>query len=158
MRPEPLEIYLNDHLAGATAGQLMSRHLADHHRSSSHGGALHRVAEEIAEDRQTLLEMMDTLGVPAHRHKVYAGRLGEKARLLKFNGRLTRRSGLSDVLELETLRLGIEGKSLLWQTLLSLAPDEGLDEARLRGLLDRARQQISTVENVRREGAVAVLH
>ncbi|MEU6218691.1 hypothetical protein ABZ845_14400 [Streptomyces sp. NPDC047022] len=157
MRPEALKVYLNDHLAGATAGQHMSRHLAERHGSSTHSGELRRVADEIAEDRQTLLEVMGALGVPARRYKVLAGRLGEKARLIKLNGRLTRRSGLSDVLELETLRLGIEGKSLLWQTLLSLTPEKGLDQARLRDLQDRARRQISTVEAVRREEAVGAL-
>ncbi|KUJ38005.1 hypothetical protein AB0N87_09920 [Streptomyces sp. NPDC093228] len=156
MGPEALEIYLNDHLAGATAGQFMSRHLAEHHRSSSHGGALRHVADEIAEDRRYLLEMMDALGVPAHRYKVYAARLGQMACQLKLNGRVTRRSGLSSVLELETLRLGIEGKSLLWQTLLSLPSAKGLDRARLQDLLDRARHQIDTVEGMRREGAVTV--
>ena len=88
---------------------------------------------------------------------MYAGRLVEKARLFKLNGRVTRRSGLSSVLELETLRLGIEGKSLLWQTLLSLPPAKGLDRARLQDLLDRARHQIDTVEGMRREGAVPVV-
>ena len=53
MGPEALEIYLNDHLAGATAGQFMSRHLAEHPRASSHGGALRRVADEIAVYRRT---------------------------------------------------------------------------------------------------------
>ncbi|MCX4404147.1 hypothetical protein OG840_21095 [Streptomyces sp. NBC_01764] len=157
MRPEALKIYLNDHLAGATAGQHLSRHLAEHHRASPYGGELRHVADEIEEDREALLEVMDTLGVPALRYKVFAGRLGEKARLLKFNGRVTRRSGMSEVLELETLRLGIEGKSLLWQTLLSLTPDKGLDRARLRDLQDRARRQIGTVEDVRREEAVGAL-
>ncbi|MEU8585774.1 hypothetical protein AB0C59_01990 [Streptomyces sp. NPDC048664] len=157
MSPGALKIYLNDHLAGATAGQRLSRHLAEHHRASPHGGELRKVADEIAEDRRALLEVMDSLGIPAHRYKVAAGLLAEKARLLKFNGHLNRRSGLSEVLELEALRLGIEGKSLLWQTLLSLAPDSGLDEERLRDLRDRARRQIGTVDAVRRQEAVGVL-
>ncbi|MGW3247752.1 hypothetical protein [Streptomyces sp. NPDC001070] len=157
MSQEALGIYMNDHLAGSTTGQLISRHLADHHRSSPHGGELARVADEIAEDRQTLLDLMAALDVPARRHKVYAGWLAEKARLVKLNGRVTRRSGLSTVIELEMLRLGIEGKSLLWQTLLSLPPSKELDEARLQNLLARAREQIDTVETVRREAASAGL-
>ncbi|MEU4096334.1 hypothetical protein [Streptomyces sp. NPDC026673] len=157
MSREALEIYLNDHLAGSTTGRLISRHIAEHHRSSSHGGELRRVADEIAEDRQALLDLMAALDVPTRRHKIYAGWLAEKARLLKLNGRVVRRSGLSTVIELEALRLGIEGKSLLWQSLLSLTPREELDEARLRNLLDRAREQIDTVETVRREAVGAGL-
>ncbi|WP_405764940.1 hypothetical protein OG539_06295 [Actinacidiphila glaucinigra] len=157
MSQQALEIYMNDHLAGSTTGQLISRHLADRHRSSLHGDELRRVADEIEEDRQSLLDLMATLDVPARRHKVYAGWLAEKARLLKLNGRVTRRSGLSTVIELEALRLGIEGKSLLWQSLLSLTPKKDLDEDRLHTLLDRAREQIDTVETVRREAVGAGL-
>lgn len=157
MSQQALEIYMNDHLAGSTTGQLISRHLADRHRSSSHGDELRRVADEIEEDRQSLLDLMATLDVPARRRKVYAGWLAEKARLLKLNGRVTRRSGLSTVIELEALRLGIEGKSLLWQSLLSLTPKKDLDEDRLHTLLDRAREQIDTVETVRREAVGAGL-
>lgn len=155
MRRDVLGIYLNDHLAGSTAGRNLARHLAEHHRSSPYGGELSRVADEITEDRQALLGLMDDLGVPAHRHKVYAGWAAEKGRLLKLNGRVTRRSGLSTVIELETLRLGIEGKTLLWRTLLSLTPHRALDEAQLKGLLERAREQADTVEVVRRHAAVA---
>ncbi|MET8450915.1 hypothetical protein [Streptomyces sp. NPDC005209] len=157
MRREALGIYLNDHLAGATAGRLIAHRLAEHHRSSPYGGELHRLAVEIAEDRQTLLDLMDALAVPARRYKVFAGWLGEKGRLLKLNGRATRRSGLSTVIELEMLRLGIEGKSLLWKTLLALTPARELDETLLKELLDRARDQIDTVETVRTGAAVAAL-
>ncbi|MFE0510697.1 hypothetical protein [Streptomyces sp. NPDC058964] len=155
MYRKTLEIYLNDHLAGATTGQHVSRHLAERHRHSPYGGELRRVADEIAEDRQTLLRLLDALGVPEHRHKVYAGRLAEKARLFKLNGRLMRRSALSSVVELEALRLGIEGKTLLWQTLLQLARTRELDETQLKRLLDRARRQAETVDSVRRSAAVA---
>ncbi|MGW3147793.1 MULTISPECIES: hypothetical protein [Streptomyces] len=158
MNRETLGIYLNDHLAGATTGQLMSRHLAEHHRFSPYGDQLQHVADEIAEDRQTLLAFLEALGIPARRHKVYAGWLAEKARLLKFNGRVMRRSGLSTVIELETLRLGIEGKILLWQTLLELAPTKELDDAQLRALLERARRQSETVGSVRRRAAVGAFH
>jgi hypothetical protein len=53
--------------------------------------------------------------------------------------------------------VGIEGKSLLGQTLLSLPPSKELDEAQLQNLLARAREQIDTVETVRREAASAGL-
>lgn len=152
-----LGIYLNDHLAGSTTGKLLSHHLAEHHRSSPYGAELRRVADEIAEDRLALLDLMRELGVPVRRHKVCAGRLAHKARLLKLNGGLARRSGLSTLIELEMLRLGIEGKSLLWRTLLELsATTADLDENRLRTLDDRARDQLDTVESLRRRTAALV--
>lgn len=54
------------------------------------------------------------------------------------------------------LRLGIEGESLLWQTLQALTPAKELDEALLKGLLDGAREQIEGVEAVRRHTAAAI--
>jgi hypothetical protein len=158
MRPDPdvLGIYLNDHLAGATTGTLLSQHLAEEMRSTPHGSDLRRVADEIAEDRQHLLEVMSLLGVPARRHKFYAGWLAEKLCLLKLNGRIVRRSHLSTLIELETLRLGIEGKSLLWQTLLGLTPARGLDETRLKDLVRRAVDQAEAVETTRRGTVGAV--
>ncbi|HEY5356166.1 MAG TPA: hypothetical protein VIJ82_00465 [Streptosporangiaceae bacterium] len=54
---------------------------------------------------------MHLLGIPVRTYKVYAGWLAEKAGRLKFNGRLRARSPLSNLVELELLRLGVEGKA-----------------------------------------------
>ncbi|GAB2596505.1 hypothetical protein GCM10027168_31670 [Streptomyces capparidis] len=156
--PRALGIYLNDHLAGATAGLELCRRAAQNHRGTAHGDALHDLATEIAQDRLSLLRVMETLGVPVRRYKVYGGWMAEKAARLKPNGRVLRRSGLSSVIELELLRLGIEGKAQLWRALLSsAAEDERLDEDRLRELLERAEQQARTAGRLHDEAAAAVL-
>ncbi|MCM2579919.1 hypothetical protein [Streptomyces meridianus] len=145
-----LAIYLNDHLAGATAGTQLAGRIARVHARSPYGAEFARLAVEIAADRQALLEIMTSLGVPARQYKILAGRIGERAGMLKSNGRLVRRSGLSTVIELEGLRLGIEGKSLLWKTLLTAHPeDPRLDRLRLEDLLHAARRQIEIVEELR---------
>lgn len=156
MRRDRLGIYLNDHLAGATFGTRLARRIAHQHRHSARHGDLEHLAGEVAEDRRTLLELMAALGVPARRYKVYGGWAAEELGRLKPNGRLYRRSGLSTFIELETLRLGVEGKSLVWLTLLTVAGEgDRLSEPRLRGLLDRARKQIDMLESLRREEAEA---
>jgi len=159
MRVEKLGIYLNDHLAGATFGVGLARRIADQHRHAVPGAELDHVAREIAQDRQTLLDIMDSLGVPARRYKIGAGWAAERLGRLKPNGVLYRRSGLSTVIELETMRLGVEGKTLVWQSLLVVAEEgEGrLDEAQLRSLLSRARDQIDTLERLRLGAVTAVL-
>ncbi|MBL1109784.1 hypothetical protein JK361_35330 [Streptomyces sp. 5-8] len=145
-----LSIYLNDHLAGATAGTQRAGHLARVARGSALGRALGPVATEIAQDRMTLVGIMRDLGVPVHRHKVCAGWVAEKLARLKGNGRLVQRSPLSTVLELEALRLGVEGKAAGWQTLRRLTGEnERLDPALLDRLLERARKQQDTVEEWR---------
>jgi hypothetical protein len=157
MHRDKLGIYLNDHLAGATFGIGLARRIAHQHRHSARRDDLERIAEEIAEDRQALLELMEALGVTARRYKIYGGWAAERLGRLKPNGQLYRRSGLSTFIELETLRLGVEGKTLIWRTLLAVAAKEDrLVESRLRVLLDRAREQVDLLETLRLKAAEAV--
>ncbi|ASQ92753.1 hypothetical protein [Streptomyces sp. 11-1-2] len=147
--PRMLGIYLNDHLAGATAGVELARRTAREHRRSPFGGELEDLAVQIMEDRAALLSVMADLGVPVRRYKIYGGWLGEKAGRLKPNGNLRRRSGLSTVVELESLRIGVEGKALLWQSLLAVTgQDARLDPDRLTELLNRARRQRAVLESL----------
>ena len=106
-----LGIYLNDHLAGATAGTELAHRTARSHRDGKNGGTLRRLAAEIAQDRAALLDIMTALGIKVRRCKVSAAWVGEKAGRLKFNGRLLTRSPLSNLEEPEMLRLGVEGKA-----------------------------------------------
>jgi hypothetical protein len=156
MQGDKLGIYLNDHLAGATFGVGLARRMTHQHRHSVRGTDLARIAEEVAQDRETLLEIMDSLGVPARRYKICGGWAAERLGRMKPNGVLYRRSGLSTFIELETLRLGVEGKTLIWRTLLVVATEAHLDESRLRSLLDRAREQIDTLEALRLTAAAAI--
>jgi hypothetical protein len=145
-----LGIYLNDHLAGATAGSELAARVAGENRDGPGGQVLRRLAAEIAEDRATLLDMMATLGVPVRLYKVWLGWLGEKAGRLKPNGRLLGQSPLSRVIGLEMLRLGIEGKAALWHALRDRARiDSRIHAERLDDLIDRARRQSATVKEFR---------
>src|SRR4051794_26454981 len=133
-RSEPalLGIYLNDHLAGATGGMELARRAAGGHKDMPAGKQLAELADEIAEDREALKEIMTRLGVPVRQYKVAAAWAAERAGRLKLNGHLFDRSPLSSLVELEALRLGVEGKASLWRTLRSIADhDARLDAARL---------------------------
>jgi hypothetical protein len=149
-----LGIYLNDHLAGATGGVELIKRLAGSDDEWS-GGALGRLAGEIAEDRETLLALMAALEIPVRQYKVWAGWAAEKAARLKLNGHLLTRSPLSRLVELEAMRLGVEGKAAGWRTLLTRsAVDDRLDSGRLDGLLLRATEQSETLEHLRVRAAV----
>ena len=153
-RSSPLAIYLNDHLGGATAGLELARRAARTHRGLPAGEPLARVAVEIAEDREALLRLMRALGVPVQRYKVVAGWVTEKAGRLKPNGRLLRRSPLSSLIELESLRIGIEGKAAGWRALRTITDREPrLDAALLDRLVARAHEQADTVEDLRLRAA-----
>jgi len=93
---------------------------------------------------------MASLGVTVRLYKVGAVWVGEKAGRLKFNGRLFSRSPLSDLEELELLRLGAEGKAAGWRTLRTLADtDTRLDAGRLDELICRASSQAGELEELR---------
>ncbi len=152
-----LGVYLNDHLAGATGGVQLARRLAAAHRGSPMGGTLARHASEIAEDRGALLDMMAKLGVPTRHYKIWGAWVAERLARLKLNGHLRGRSPLSSLIELETLRLGVEGKAAGWRTLRDLGERDGrFDVQRLDLLLDRAHEQIETLEDLRVQTAGGV--
>ena len=153
-----LGIYLNDHLAGATAGSELAHRMAGSHPGREEAAPLSRLAGEIAQDRSALLDLMAALGVTVQIYKVGAAWLGEKAGRLKFNGRLLTRSPLSDLEELELLRLGVEGKAAGWRTLRTLAgTDPRLDAGRLDELISRARSQADRLEELRVRAANRVV-
>lgn len=161
--PRLLGIYLNDHLAGATGGLALSRRLAAAERDGLAGGgddgtALDRIAAEIEQDREDLLDIMSALEVPVSRYKTLAAWLAEKVGRLKFNGRVRRRSPLSGLLELEALWLGVHGKIAGWVVLRALAAhDDRLDSRRLDELITRARHQATTLEELRSRAAAEIL-
>ena len=77
--PNALGIYLNDHLAGATAGTELARRAAGSTQDREEHAALRDFAAEVAQDRAALLDTMAALGIPVRTYKVCAAWIGEKA-------------------------------------------------------------------------------
>ena len=149
-----LGIYLNDHLTGSTVGRELARRAAASNRHSSHGPFLDALAQEIDEDRDSLIRIMEALGVHVDPVKVAAGWAVEKVARLKFNGRLSGYSPLSRVLELEGLALGVRGKLAGWRTLQQLRPRmAALEPFDLDTLEQRAERQLEQLEAHRLEAA-----
>src|SRR5437660_8222168 len=67
-----LTTYLNDHLAGATAGRELAKRSASSNRGSSYGSFLVALAAEIDEDRDGLSEIMRALDISVDHAKVIA--------------------------------------------------------------------------------------
>jgi hypothetical protein len=149
-----LAIYLNDHLAGATGGLELARRALRENEARELGEFLRGLVAEIAEDRETLLDVMKTLGVKPSRLKATAGWLLEKLGRAKSNGHLTSYSPLSPLLEFEGLAAGIEAKRALWLALEHAADVEGFDFA---SLAERARSQRERLEPFRLTAAAEAL-
>jgi hypothetical protein len=153
-----LPIYLNDHLMGSTTGLELVRRIAHEYPGTDLGVFADGLAAEIAEDRDTLLEIMDRLGASRDQAKVALGWVTEKVGRLKLNGELRDRSPLSPLVELEGLSIGIEGKHLMWVVLAEVdAVAEAIGRDRLAKLVARAVDQRERVEVHRRAAARTAL-
>lgn len=151
-----LHIYLQDHLAGATFGLELARHCLRKSEGSDFAGPLEELTAEIAVDRETLERVMRDVGAEASRAKVAAGWALEKARRLKPNGALFEYTPLARLVELESLAIGIAGKRALWLALGEVAATEDrLGGHDFPALAERAADQLSQVEELRREAARA---
>jgi hypothetical protein len=151
-----LEIYLNDHLAGATGGVELARRLRASNRDDAvFGETLSRVCAEIEADRAVLEQVTEGLGYSRSKVKPAAAWMAEKLGRLKLNGQLRGYSPLSRLIELEGLLIGITGKIGLWQTLIELGAGEDLD-ADLEQLMARATAQRAAIDDLHRIAAAAV--
>ncbi|WP_328445982.1 transaldolase [Streptomyces sp. NBC_00386] len=145
-----LAIYLNDHLSGATAGLELFRRAAQTQQYREQGTMLAELAHEVEQDRDSLTQIMADLVVPTAYTKVAFGWLAEKAGRAKPNGHLFSRSPLSDVLELESMLLSVQGKAACWRSLRALAETDGrLFPEHLDVLLERADRQSVVLERLR---------
>jgi hypothetical protein len=143
-----LAIYLNDHLAGSTAGVELARRARGSNEGTELGGFLAGLVAEIEEDRAALGDVMDAVGAGRDRLKVAAAWGGEKAGRLKLNGSWRSYSPLSRVVELEGLALGVTGKLALWRMLRELG-DPRLSGLDFDALIARAERQRDDLERHR---------
>jgi hypothetical protein len=153
---DPLTIYLNDHLAGATAGVDLAERAAAENEDSEFGPPLRHLAGEIAEDRAVLVSLVEALDVPVDHVKLAVGWTAEKLARLKPNGRIVGYSPLSRLLELEGLASGIRGKHALWRALAAM-PSPPIDAARLEELAVRAEEQLQEVDQLHDRAAQLAL-
>jgi hypothetical protein len=154
---ELLDIYLDDHLAGATLGVELARRLrASNEDDPEFGPALAEVCAEIEADRETLKAVMDRLGAGQSKLKPLAAVLGERLGRLKLNGRLWGYSPLSRLDELELLQIGVVGKRRLWRALEHTHAGElpGFD---LGALAERATEQLRRLEALHLKAAALAL-
>ena len=152
-----LAIYLNDHLAGATAGVELARRLRTSNEDDpSFGPELAEICAEIEADRETLAAIMDRLDVGPSKLKPLAAVLAERLGRLKLNGRLWGYSPLSRLDELELLQLGVTGKRRLWRALEHTHSGDlsGFD---LGALAERATAQLRRLEALHLKAAALAL-
>lgn len=145
-----LATYLQDHYAGSSAGIELFRRAADQQSDPVTRTALTAMAEKVENERAVLAKYLAYVDAKPDPLKNAGAWVAEKLGRFKPNGELVRRSPLSDVLELEMLRLAVEGKGAGWRVLRALAEDDPqFDSAELDGLIAEAEQQIKALEELR---------
>ncbi|MBN1528911.1 MAG: hypothetical protein JW895_07615 [Thermoleophilaceae bacterium] len=150
MADKSLDVYLNDHLAGAMLGSDLAEQLEKENEGTPLGDLMARLSREIEEDRQTLIDLMELLGTSRNPVKQATTWLAEKTSRVKFSGLTSGEAEVGTFMALETLTLGVEGKASLWRALKAVQaryePLRGMD---LDALLERAEAQHDALEDER---------
>lgn len=152
---ESLATYLNDHLAGSVAALELLAALAEEREGTADAAILARMRADIEEDRATLVQYMERLGIPASKPRQATAWVAEKLVDLKLRLDDPGHGALRRLQTLETVSLGIEGKRLLATALLAAAaePDIAAFGDDGEALERRAEEQRALVESLRLEAA-----
>lgn len=143
MDDEVLHGYLQHHWVGSTAGVSLFQRVARTHGVVEVATAVGQLADEVAQERDTLRRVMHDVGTRPSTIGTVAAKVGAELGRLKPNGRILTRAPLTDLLEIEALRIAVFGKRAGWQALRSVADvDPRLDAALLDGLVDRSDRQL----------------
>ena len=152
MSDKLLHIYVNDHLAAATAGRELTKRCLSNNSGTPLGEFLRGFLAEITEDRSTVESVLQSTGGKRDRFKPIAGWIAEKAGRLKLNGQIRGYSDLSRVLELEGLCAGVEAKKAMWLAFDHLQ-DSRLSRLDFESLARRATKQRAGLEKFRIDAA-----
>jgi hypothetical protein len=154
MADRAMEVYLNDHLAGAMLGSDLARQIRDRNEGTPLGDLMRPIAAQIEEDRQTLLDLMDRLDVSRNPVKQATGWVAEKASRVKFSGLASGMPDHGTFMALESITLGVTGKLSLWTALKEVEGEyPPLASFDLDRLIERAEAQRDTLEQQRRAAA-----
>jgi len=151
-----LDTYLNDHIAGATAGTNLAKMAAEEHQTDEHGPFFSEIYAAIQADFETLQQLASALGVEESAAKGALAEIGSKMMAPKFT------AGDDDELNafvtLETLSIGIEGKVCMWKALKTVESEyPAFKEYDIDELLARATSQREKIEAQRQKMAPLAL-
>jgi hypothetical protein len=157
MTKDPLHVYLNDHLAGATAGVDLVKTAAETHDGEM-GEFFQELADGISADYNTLTSLIAQLNAHASGAKEVFAKLGSEVSETKFSGETVDDPQFGTFLTLETLSIGVEGKQCMWKALKVVEGDyPELASFDIDTLIERAQSQRDRIEGKRLEIAGGAL-
>ena len=154
MAQRPIDVYLNDHLAGAAFGADLARRLEARTEGTDFQAEMGWLAAQIEADFDTLTDLMNRLGSTRNPSKQATAWVAEKASRVKLTGLTSGDDELGTFLSIEALSLGVAGKASLWNTLREVRDHyPELLSTDLDELLQRAQHQRQVLETARRAAA-----
>ena len=149
MNDEVLKGYLQHHWTVCTAGVALFRRVGRSFSDTTVAEEVRALGTEAAADRESLAAVMRSVGVSPSAFGATAARTAELLGRLKPNGRIVRRSPLTDVIELEMLRVAVTSKRAAFEVLRVAADDDArLDPYALDRLVERADESLRTLERL----------
>lgn len=140
--------YLQDHLGGAAGAIDLLRRRLDDGRGD---GELRELLGGIESHRESLEALMRDLEIDRSKLHQVVGWLAERMSQIKLQGEALRDGALRDLLELETLSIGVHGKQRLWRSLSAIRDGHpALQALDLDALLETGERQLEIVERHRR--------
>jgi hypothetical protein len=155
---DALNVYLNDHLAGSTAACDLIEQIRDHNHGAPLADFLQVMLEEVRADQGVLESLMSQLGIEKSTVKQAGGWLMEKVSRIKFVTTERVAGETRNLIELEALQLGVQGKEALWLALEQVTDlDPILAGFEFGALADRAEHQALAIEQQRFQAARTAL-
>lgn len=143
-----LNLYLSDHLTGATAGANRIARMANDFIDTPVYAELSTVAAEVRTEQAFLKQLIHDLGMKQMPYRQAVAWAGERVGRLKGNGRALSRSPMTMLLETELMRGAVQGKLGGWQTLREHAEDLNLNPEVFDGLIEASRRQIAAFDEI----------
>jgi hypothetical protein len=157
---EAAESYFIGHLAGAEAALKLLSRMTENDAGTALGGFASTLAQEIKEDKDTLVGLMKRLGFSSDQAGIQdlLARATESAGQMVLEVQARGDDAVVNLVRLETLSLGIEGKRCLWTALKEAASEEpSLSTTDFDNLIKRAEAQREGVEQQRLKAARGAL-
>ena len=150
MAKKAMDVYLNDHLAGAMLGSDLAEQIETRAAGTPLGEVMGSLSAQIEEDRQTLIGLMQRIDSSRNPLKQAGAWVTEKASRVKFAGLTSGEPELGLFMALESLALGVQGKLSLWKALEQVADHHpAIASVNLSDLTQRAQHQYDTLERER---------
>jgi hypothetical protein len=150
MAAKAMDVYLNDHLAGAMLGSNLATQIRSRNQGTPLGELMGSLAPQIEADRHALIGLMQRMGASKNPVKQAGAWVTERASRVKFWGLTSGEPELGTFMALESLALGVLGKLSLWRALAQVADQHpAVASVDLDELINRAQTQYDLLERER---------